>query len=161
MPARVLTQDEVGSGDADLLGAHDLVGGALLEHAVLVDACLVGERVAADDRLVPLDGQPGDRRDHPADRIEPLGLDAGGQAVVVEPRLQGHDDLFERGVAGTFADAVDRAFDLPGADLAGGQAVGHRQAEVVMAVDADDGPLDVRDPRGECRITPAYWVGVA
>ena len=33
---------------------HDLVGRALLEHAVLVDAGLVRERVAPDDRLVGL-----------------------------------------------------------------------------------------------------------
>ena len=77
----------------------------------------MGERVAADDRLVPLDGQAGDRRDHPADGIEPLGLDAGGQAVVVEAGLERHDDLLERGVAGALADAVDRALDLPGAGL--------------------------------------------
>ena len=86
--AGVLAQDQVGLGDADLLGTHDLVGGALLEHAVLVDARLVGEGVAADDRLVPLDDHAGDRRDHPADRVEPFGLDVGGQAVVVVPGLQ-------------------------------------------------------------------------
>ena len=33
----------------------------------------------------------------------------------IAPGLQDHNDLFERGVAGTFADAVDRAFNLPGA----------------------------------------------
>ena len=147
--AGVLAQDQVGLGDADLLGTHDLVGRALLEHAVLVDARLVGEGVAADDRLVALDGQAGDRRDHPADRVEPLGLDAGGQAVVVGPGLQRHDDLFERGVAGALADAVDRALDLPGAGLAGGQAVGDGQAQVVVAVDADDGLADVRHALAE------------
>ena len=103
----------------------------------------MGEGVAAHDRLVALDGQPGDRREHPADRVEPLGLDAGRQAVVVEPGLQGHDDLFERGVAGAFADAVDRALDLPGAGLAAGQAVGDGQAQVVVAVGADDRLVDV------------------
>ena len=48
-------------------------------------------------------------------------------------------------VAGPLADAVDRAFDLPGAFLDGGQAVGDGQAEVVVAVDADDGLVDVAD----------------
>ena len=38
---------------------HDLVGGALLEHAVLMDAGLVGEGVAADDGFVGLDRIPG------------------------------------------------------------------------------------------------------
>ena len=40
---------------ADVLGAHDFVGAAILQHAVLVNAGFVRERVAADDRLVRLD----------------------------------------------------------------------------------------------------------
>ena len=75
--------------------------------------------------------------------IEPLGLDAGGQAEVVVAGLERHDDLFERGVAGALADAVDRALDLPGAGLDAGQAVGDGQAQVVVAVRADDRLVDV------------------
>ncbi len=65
------------------------------------------------------------------------------------PGLQGHDDLFEGGVSGPLADAVDRAFDLPGAGLDGGQTVGDGQAQVVVAVGADDGSADVRDSLAE------------
>ena len=36
-------------------GPHDLVGARVLQHAVLVDAGFVRERVAADDGLVGLD----------------------------------------------------------------------------------------------------------
>ena len=54
VPAAVLAQHQVGLRQADVLGVHDLVGAALLEHAVLVDAGLVGEGVPADDRLVAL-----------------------------------------------------------------------------------------------------------
>ena len=46
--------DRVRVVEADGLGGHDLVGRALLEHAVLVDAGLVLERVAAHDGLVGL-----------------------------------------------------------------------------------------------------------
>ena len=49
-------------------------------------------------------------------------------------RLQRHHDFFERAVAGALADAVDRAFDLPRAGDDGRQAVGHRHAEIVVAV---------------------------
>ena len=63
--------------------------------------------------------------------------------VEVAAGAQGHDDLFQRAVAGPFADAVDRALDLPGAGLDGGQAVGHGQAQVVVAVDADHRLVDV------------------
>ncbi len=64
--------------------------------------------------------------------------------VVVVPGAQGHDDFFQRAVAGPLADAVDRALDLSGAVLDGGQAVGHGQAQVVVAVDADHRLVDVR-----------------
>ena len=42
-------------------------------------------------------------------------------------------------VAGAFADAVDGAFDLPRAGFDGGQRIGHGEAQIVMAMDADDG----------------------
>ena len=64
---------------------------------------------------------------------------------VVAARAQGHDDFFEGAVAGPLADAVDGAFDLPGALLHGGQAVGHGQAQVVVAVDAEDDLVDAAD----------------
>ena len=72
-------------------------------------------------------------------------------AVVVVPRPQRHHDLFQRAVAGPLADAVDRALDLPGAVLDGGQAVGDGQAQVVVAVDADDRLVDVRHALVEVR----------
>ena len=75
---------------------------------------------------------------------EPVGGDVGGGVVEVVPGAQGHDDFFERAVARPFAEAVDRAFDLPGPGLDGRQAVGHGQAEIVVAVDADHGLVDVR-----------------
>src|SRR5690606_14261200 len=58
----------------------------------------------------------------------------GLERVDVLARLDGHDDFFEGGVAGAFADAVDGAFDLPGAAARGGQGVRHGQAEVVVVV---------------------------
>src|SRR5271157_5754630 len=145
VPAGVLAKHEIGSRYSHVLGPHDLVGRSLLEHAVLVNSRLVGEGVAADDRLVPLHEQAGDRRDHPADRVQTLGLDTRGQPEVVVTRLQRHDDLLERGVAGALADAVDRALHLPRPGLDPGQAVGHRHAQVVVAVRADDRPVDVTD----------------
>ena len=41
-------------------GRHDLVGAGVLEHAVLMNAGLMGERVGADDRLVVLHHKAGD-----------------------------------------------------------------------------------------------------
>ena len=140
----MLAQDQVGFGEADVLGPHDLVGRAFLEHAVLVDAGLVGEGIAADDRLVPLDLDAGDVGDQPAGGHQPLGVDAGFGIIEVGPGAQGHDHFLQGAVAGPFADAVDRALDLPGARFDARQAVGHGQAQVVVAVHADDGLVDIR-----------------
>ena len=51
---RELAERQVVGAPAHVLGAHDLVGLAVLQHAVLVDPGLVRERVGADDRLVGL-----------------------------------------------------------------------------------------------------------
>ncbi len=59
--------------------------------------------------------------------------------------MHGHDDFFEGAVAGAFAQAVDGAFDLAGAFLEGGQAVGDGQAQVVVAMDAQDDLVDAAD----------------
>ena len=139
----MLAENEVGLGHAHVFGAHDLVGRSLLEHSVLMDSRLVGERVSPHDRLVALNGQPGNRREHPAGGIETLGLDVRREAVVVETGLERHHDFLERGIARAFADAVDRAFHLACSRLAAGQAVGDRQAKVVVAMSADDRPLDI------------------
>ena len=67
------------------------------------------------------------------------------QLEVVGAGPDRHDDLFEGAVAGPLADAVDGALDLPRPFVQGGQAVGDRQAQVVVAVDADDHLVDAAD----------------
>jgi O-acetyl-ADP-ribose deacetylase (regulator of RNase III) len=52
----------------------------------------------------------------------------------VGARAHRHHDLFERGVAGALAEAVDRALDLARAGQHRGERVGHGQAEVVVAM---------------------------
>ena len=66
------------------------------------------------------------------------GADAGGVRQPIAPHVQRHHDLFERRVAGTLADAVDRALDLARAGLDRGQRVGDRQPEIVVAVRRQD-----------------------
>ena len=58
-------------------GVDDLVRLAVLEHAVLVDARLVRERVPADDRLVVLDRVAGEARHDPRRAGQLLGAHAG------------------------------------------------------------------------------------
>ena len=73
--AGVLAEHDRVRLQADFGRVHDLVGGALLQHAVLVDAGLVGERVAADDRLVRLDRVAGQARDHAAGAGQLAGVE--------------------------------------------------------------------------------------
>ena len=54
-----------------------------------------------------------------------------------------HNDFFEGGVAGAFAEAIDGAFDLTGTASDTGDGVGRGQAEVVVAVAGDDGLIDI------------------
>ena len=56
----------------------------------------------------------------------------------VAARLERHHDFFERSVARALADAVDGALDLPRAGLHRRQRIRHRQAQIVVAVHADD-----------------------
>ncbi len=59
--------------------------------------------------------------------------------------FHGHDDFFEGGIAGAFADAVDGAFDLAGAALNAGEGVGDGEAEVVVAVGGEEDILGAGD----------------
>ena len=130
--------------EPDVLRVDDLVGLAVFQHAVLMDARRVGEGVAADDRLVGLYGHV-----HQA-RYEVRSL---GDELCVDVRIdvqllvaaQGHHHLFERGVARAFADAVDRHLGLPRAVEDAAQGVGRGHAQIVVAVGRDDRPVDVGD----------------
>ena len=138
----VLAEHQVAAREAHVLGAQDLVGRVVLEHAVLVDPRLVREGVLAHHRLVARDRLPGDARDQARGRIEAVGLDVGRDIEERGAGLQRHHHFLERAVAGALADAVDGALDLarPGHDR--GQAVGDRHPEIVMAVHREADALD-------------------
>ena len=143
--------DRVRRVQADRLGRHDLVGRALLEHAVLVDAGLVLEGVAAHDRLVGLHAVAGQARDQAAGAGDLARVDAGREADVGLARAQEHHDLLERRVAGALADAVDRALDLARARLQAGEGVRDGQAQVVVAVHGEHDVAQARDELVQAR----------
>ncbi len=130
----MLAQHHVRLFQADVFRAHDLVGARVVEHAVLVDARFVGEGVLADDRLVADDDRAGGAGQHARDMGELPRVDARRQSILVRADAHGHDQLFQRAVAGAFADAVDRAFDLARAGLQRGQRIGDGQAQIVVTV---------------------------
>src|ERR1700688_185962 len=77
-----------------------------------MDACFVRESVASSDGFIGLHGHAGDFAQHLAGGKEVFPSDSGLIGITVMTNSHGHDDLFERSVAGALADAVDSAFDL-------------------------------------------------
>ena len=144
MAAGVLAQHQRGLFQADHFGPHDLVGRGVLQHAVLVDAALVRERIPADDGLVVLHRERCRRRHHlrGAGQLRSVDLVPVGEFVVTH--VDRHHDLFERSVAGALADAVDRALDLTRTADHAGQRIRHGHAEVVMAMHREHGLVRVR-----------------
>ncbi len=115
VPPGVLSEHDRVRLQADLARVHDLVGGALLEHPVLVDAGLVGEGVAADHGLVRLHRIAGEARDHAAGPRQLAGVDPCVQPVDVATGPKQHHDLLQRAVPGALADPVHGALHLAGA----------------------------------------------
>ena len=138
VPPRMAAQHQRGPGNAHGVGLDDLVGQAVLEHAVLVDARLVRERVASHDRLVGLGEGAGQVGEHLARAVELARLDAGVEGVLRGAHAARHDDFLQRGVARPLADAVDGALHLPRARADGGERVRDGQAQVVVAVRAQN-----------------------
>jgi hypothetical protein len=141
----VLAEHQRRAGNADHLRPDDLVGEAVLEHPVLMDARLVGEGVAAHDGLVGLGEDAGEVRQELAGAVDLAGLHLAAEAQPGTSHLPGHHDLLQCGVAGPLADAVHRALHLPGAGLDGGERVGDGEAQVVVAVGAQHHPVGTGD----------------
>ena len=144
MPAGVLTEHDRVRLEPDRGRIHDLVGLALLQHAVLVDAGLVREGVAPDDRLVRLHLVAGEPRHEPAGPGDLARIDSRRQTERGVAGVQQHHDLLERRVARALAEAVDGALDLARAGAHPRKRVGDGQAEVVVAVHAQDDAAQVR-----------------
>ena len=135
-------QDDFRAGRANVRGVENLVGVARLQHAILMDPGGVREGVGADDGLVCLHVHTGDAAYEVARPRELLRDDAGVRVELVAVHLDGHDDLFEGGVAGALAKAVYRALDLRCTVLYARERQRRRHAEVVVGVYADGHVLD-------------------
>ena len=97
----------------------------------------VAKGVLADDGFVGLHGEARMLADETAAPHDLGAIDTGSQAIGIAPGLDGHHDLFQRGVASPLTDTIDGTFDLPCPGTHGSQAVGDGQAQIVMTVDGD------------------------
>jgi len=118
-------------------------------------------KALADDRLVHLHRLAGKGREHLAGRVELAGVDIDRVRHAVGPHVERHHNLFERGVAGAFADAIDRALDLTCTALYRGERVGHAEAEVVMAMRAEHDLVGIRHTADDAREEVHGFVGCA
>src|SRR5690606_13483473 len=129
-PAAVFPDNHGMLAPTDRFGAHDLIGCPVFQQAVLVDSRFVGEGVAADNRFVWLNGDPGNFGQQPAGGNDLGGIDADCIWQGVAAGAERHDDFFQGGIAGPFTNAVDRALDLPRTRLNGGDTVGYGHTQV-------------------------------
>ncbi len=123
---------------SDRRGIHDLVGALVFQHAILVDARFMGKGVRPYDGLVGLNHHAGVATHHIAGPMNLLGHNVCVQAINGTPHMDGHGALFQAGVAGPFADAVDRHLDLTRTIFHTGQRVGGSQPKVIVTVTTED-----------------------
>ena len=95
MAAGVLAHDQPVAGNADRFRRHDFVGLFVLEHAVLMDARLVGKGVVADHRLIDRNRDARDLGHQARSRIELLAGNVRVEIEIVFSRAQRHHDFFQ------------------------------------------------------------------
>ena len=146
-PAAELAQHQGAAGPSDGLRVHDLEGRPFLQHAVLVDAGRVSEGVRADDRLVR--AAPGKPVMSLTSRlvlyiwrvsIFVLTRPWSAPRVSIVMMTSSREAFPARSPSPLMQPSTWRAPTSTAAMLLGGGV-----AQVVMAVDADDGTVNVRD----------------
>src|SRR4051812_20375941 len=147
VPARVFPQDQSRPGNPHHLGADDLVGQTVLEHAVLVNSGLVSKGVAAHDCLVWRWKDSGEVGQQLAGAVDLSGIDPALELERRPSHPAGHDQLLQRRVTRSLADAVDGALHLPGARLNGRKTVRHSEPEIVVTVGTEHYPRGLRHLR--------------
>ena len=69
-----------------------------------------------------------------------FSMDAGGKWKTIMPRLHDHHDLFQSCISSAFTDPVYGAFHLARSRFNGGQRIGHSKTQIIVTVDANNGP---------------------
>ena len=106
----------------------------------------MGKSIRTHHRFVGLDHKTGGLTDHAAGGQDVARIDTHIKTEIVTARLHCHDHFFQRAIACTLAQPVDGALDLTcPADLHTGQGVGHRHAQVVVAMHRPDRFVGVGD----------------
>ncbi len=94
--------------------------------------------IRTDDRLVRLHRITRDAGNQLGRCHDLSRVNARVQIEHIAARFHRHDDLFQRGIAGTFSQAIDGAFDLARAVHHGRKGIGHGQAQIIVAMGRPD-----------------------
>src|SRR5258708_8979304 len=99
-----------------------------------MDPSLVREGIASGNGFVGLHRDSGDLAQQLAGREKLLADYTSVVRIAIGTDPHCHHNLFERSVAGAFADSVDRALHLPRTGSDCGQRITNSQAENIVAV---------------------------
>src|SRR5690348_16147331 len=106
-----------------------------------MNARFMRERILTENRLIRLRSE-GDKLRERLARVEELfRIDFRLEGKPVMARLHRHHDFLESRVPCSLSDAVDRTLDLACTCLYSRQRICHRETEIIVAVNADDGAI--------------------
>lgn len=159
--AGVFAHDHLVGIPAHRFGGHDFVGFAVFEHAVLVNARLVGKGVGTDNGLVRLHRKAGDARHQARGAEDVRGVDASVHAEQVFTGFDRHDDLFQRSVASPLAEAVDGALNLTGTSDHGSQELATARPRSLWQCTENTALSAFGTRLRSWAIISAYWCGMA
>ena len=102
--------------------------------------------VLANDCFIILHRKAGNSGHTAADCHDLGGINPGLVRHDIIAHFQRHHHFFQRSIACTFPQAIDRAFNLPRACLHRCQRIGGRHAKVVVAMGGKDDAIGTRHP---------------
>ena len=119
---------------------NNLVGLHILQHAVLVNAGGMGKGIPSHNGLIGLHRHIHQAGNHAARRINLLCVDISFNADAFVT-FKNHGHLFQRSVAGPFANAVDGHFHLTRTVQYTGHGICCGHTQVVVAMRGDNGVM--------------------
>ena len=119
----------------------------------------MGKGVLADNRLIELHSKTRHGCHTARDVHDFSGIDLGGERHNISTHFQGHHNLFQCGIARTFAQTVDRAFHLTGATLNSGQTIGRGHAKIIVTMGRENNIISPRHRRNQVadQISAFHW----
>ena len=117
------------------------------------------EGICPDNCLIRLHDETRHLTDETAGFINLGRIDTGDQIKEIAAGFYCHHDFLERGIAGSFPDAVNGAFHLPGAVFNRLQTIGSCHPQIIMTMDANNRLFDTGDILKDTRNQVSELIG--